>query len=73
MSARYGGYFGPSILNPGDIMRALAKLDLMTDIVIPGHDPDEGTARRLRSGGAMVRPSFDASQRGLSWVPRPIL
>jgi glyoxylase-like metal-dependent hydrolase (beta-lactamase superfamily II) len=37
--ARYGGYFGPSILNPGEIMRSLAKLDLMADIVIPGHDP----------------------------------
>jgi len=40
MNARYGGYFGPSILNPGDIMRTLAKLDLMADIVIPGHDPE---------------------------------
>jgi len=40
LNARYGGYFGPSILNPGDIMRTLAKLDLMADIVIPGHDPE---------------------------------
>jgi len=39
-NARYGGYFGPSILNPGDIMRTLGKLDLMADIVIPGHDPE---------------------------------
>jgi N-acyl homoserine lactone hydrolase len=39
-SARFGGYFGPSILNPGDIMRTLAKLDQMADIVIPGHDPE---------------------------------
>jgi len=38
--ARYGGYFGPSVLNPGDIMRSLAKLDLMADIIIPGHDPE---------------------------------
>jgi glyoxylase-like metal-dependent hydrolase (beta-lactamase superfamily II) len=40
LNARFGGYFGPSILNPGDIMRTLAKLDLMADIVIPGHDPE---------------------------------
>lgn len=40
LNARYGGYFGPAILNPGDIMRTLAKLDLMADIVIPGHDPE---------------------------------
>jgi N-acyl homoserine lactone hydrolase len=39
-NARYGGYFGPSVLNPGDIMRSLAKLDLMADIVVPGHDPE---------------------------------
>jgi len=39
-NARYGGYFGPSILNPGDIMRTLARLDMMADIVIPGHDPE---------------------------------
>lgn len=39
-NARFGGYFGPSILNPGDIMRTLAKLDQMADIVIPGHDPE---------------------------------
>lgn len=38
-NGRYGGYFGPSILNPGDIMRTLGKLDMMADIVIPGHDP----------------------------------
>ncbi|MGQ9475967.1 MAG: N-acyl homoserine lactonase family protein [Actinomycetota bacterium] len=38
--SRYGGYFGPSILNPGEIMRTLAKLDMMADIVIPGHDPE---------------------------------
>ena len=37
-NARFGGYFGPSILNPGDIMRSLSKLDMMADIVIPGHD-----------------------------------
>ena len=40
LNARYGGYFGPSILNPGEIMRTLAKLDLMADIVVPGHDPE---------------------------------
>lgn len=39
-NARFGGYFGPSILNPGDIMRTLAMLDQMADIVIPGHDPE---------------------------------
>lgn len=39
-NARFGEYFGPSILNPGDIMRTLAKLDQMADIVIPGHDPE---------------------------------
>jgi N-acyl homoserine lactone hydrolase len=39
-NARFGGYFGPSILNPGDIMRTLAKLDQMADVVIPGHDPE---------------------------------
>jgi glyoxylase-like metal-dependent hydrolase (beta-lactamase superfamily II) len=39
-NARYGGYFGPSILNPGEIMRNLAKLDAMADIVIPAHDPE---------------------------------
>ena len=38
--ARYGGYFGPCILNPGEIMRTLAKLDMMADIIIPGHDPE---------------------------------
>lgn len=38
-NARYGGYFGPSVLNPGDIMRSLSKLDMMADIIIPGHDP----------------------------------
>lgn len=37
---RFDGYFGPSILNPGDIMRTLAKLDLMADFVIPGRDPE---------------------------------
>jgi len=31
---------GPSVLNPGDIMRSLVKLDMMADIVIPGHDPE---------------------------------
>jgi len=39
-NSRFGGYYGPSILNPGDIMRTLAKLDLMADIVIPGHDAE---------------------------------
>ncbi|MDY6794064.1 MAG: hypothetical protein SWK76_02100 [Actinomycetota bacterium] len=39
-NARYGGYFGPSILNPGEIMRSLARLDLLADIVIPGHGPE---------------------------------
>jgi N-acyl homoserine lactone hydrolase len=37
---RYGGYFGPAILNPGDIMRTLGKLDLMADLVVPGHDAE---------------------------------
>lgn len=37
---RYGGYFGPAILNPGDIMRTLGKRDLMADMVIPGHDAE---------------------------------
>jgi glyoxylase-like metal-dependent hydrolase (beta-lactamase superfamily II) len=40
MNARYGGYFGPAILNVGHIMRTLNKLDMMADIVIPGHDAE---------------------------------
>jgi hypothetical protein len=39
-NARYGGYFGPAILNPGDIMRTLGKLDMMAEMVIPGHDAE---------------------------------
>jgi len=38
-NGRYGGYFGPNIINPGDNMRSMHKLDLMADIVVPGHDP----------------------------------
>lgn len=38
-SSRFGGYFGPNIINPGDNMRSMHKLDSMADIVIPGHDP----------------------------------
>jgi len=39
-SARFGGYFGPIVLNIGDNMRTMHKLDLIADIVIPGHDPE---------------------------------
>lgn len=39
-SARFGGYFGPIVLNMGDNMRTMHKLDLMADIVIPAHDPE---------------------------------
>jgi glyoxylase-like metal-dependent hydrolase (beta-lactamase superfamily II) len=39
-NSRYGGYFGPSILNAGDIMRSLARLDVMADIIVPAHDPE---------------------------------
>lgn len=39
-SARYGGYFGPIVLNSGENMRTMHKLDLMADIVIPAHDPE---------------------------------
>lgn len=38
-SARFGGYFGPVILNQGENMRSLHMLDEMADIVIPAHDP----------------------------------
>lgn len=38
-NGRYGGYFGPNIINPGENMRSMHKLNLMADIVIPGHDP----------------------------------
>jgi N-acyl homoserine lactone hydrolase len=38
MNARFGGYFGPSVLNPGQNMQSMQKLDLMADIIIPGHD-----------------------------------
>jgi N-acyl homoserine lactone hydrolase len=38
-SSKYGGYFGPNIINPGDNMRSMHKLDLMADIVVPGHEP----------------------------------
>jgi N-acyl homoserine lactone hydrolase len=39
-AARYGGYFGPSIINPEENMRSMAKLDLLADIIVPGHDPE---------------------------------
>jgi len=39
-SARFGGYYGPIVLNIGDNIRTMHKLDLMADIVIPGHDPE---------------------------------
>lgn len=38
-NGRYGGYFGPNIINPGENMRNMHKLNLMADIVVPGHDP----------------------------------
>lgn len=38
-NARFGGFFGPCILNPGQNMQSLEKLDLMADIIVPGHDP----------------------------------
>ena len=38
-SSKYGGYFGPSIINPGENMRSMHKLNMMADIVVPGHDP----------------------------------
>lgn len=38
-NGRYGGYFGPNIINPGENMRSMHKLNLMADIVVPGHDP----------------------------------
>ena len=37
-SARYGGYFGPIVLNIGDNIRTMHKLNMMADIVIPAHD-----------------------------------
>jgi glyoxylase-like metal-dependent hydrolase (beta-lactamase superfamily II) len=40
MTARYGGYFGPAIINPEENMRSMAKLDLLADIIVPGHDPE---------------------------------
>ncbi|MGD0276372.1 MAG: hypothetical protein ABSB79_10010 [Syntrophales bacterium] len=39
-SARFGGYFGPIVLNSGENMRTMHKLDLLADIVIPAHDQD---------------------------------
>lgn len=36
--ARFGGLFGPSILNPGQNVQSLNKLDLMADILLPSHD-----------------------------------
>lgn len=38
-NGRYGGYFGPNILYPGQNMRSMHRLNLMADIVVPGHDP----------------------------------
>jgi glyoxylase-like metal-dependent hydrolase (beta-lactamase superfamily II) len=38
-NGRYGGYFGPNIINPGENMRQMHKLNLMAEIVVPGHDP----------------------------------
>ena len=40
MSPVAAGDTGPAILNPGDIMRTLGKLDLMADMVVPGHDAE---------------------------------
>ncbi|ACL05843.1 beta-lactamase domain protein [Desulfatibacillum aliphaticivorans] len=39
-SGRFGGYFGPNIINPEENMRSMQKLDLLADIVVPGHDPE---------------------------------
>ncbi len=36
--ARFGGLFGPCILNPGQNVQSLNKLDLMADILLPSHD-----------------------------------
>jgi len=38
-NSRFGGYFGPCILNPGQNMQSLQKLDLMADIIVTSHDP----------------------------------
>ena len=36
--ARFGGLFGPCILNPGQNVQSLNKLDLMADLLVPSHD-----------------------------------
>jgi N-acyl homoserine lactone hydrolase len=36
--ARYGGFFGPCILNPGQNVQSMSKLDMMADILLPSHD-----------------------------------
>lgn len=36
--ARYGGFFGPCILNPGQNVQSMSKLDLMADMLLPSHD-----------------------------------
>jgi len=38
-NSRFGGYYGPNIINPGENMRSMHKLNLMAEIVVPGHDP----------------------------------
>ena len=38
-NSRFGGYYGTNIINPGENMRSMQKLDLMAEIVVPGHDP----------------------------------
>ncbi|MGD0276090.1 MAG: N-acyl homoserine lactonase family protein [Syntrophales bacterium] len=38
-NARFGGYYGPCILNPGQNMQSLQKLDLMADMIVTSHDP----------------------------------
>lgn len=37
-NARFGGYFGPSILNPGQNMQTLQKLDVMAEMIVTSHD-----------------------------------
>ena len=40
MGARFGGLYGPCILDPGKNVQSLNKLDLMGDLLITSHDPE---------------------------------